>query len=71
MAGTYHPQNGPANYEASCFTCPEGLFGTKGDVGPTCTAICPAGNFCPAGTPNTDIPQCQAGTYSFLEGKVS
>ena len=58
--GTYNPYSGMI----ACINCPKGYYCDK--TKDTTTKIaCPAGNYCPAGTPGTiNKYQCPAGTYS-------
>ncbi|KAH9255162.1 hypothetical protein BASA81_006921 [Batrachochytrium salamandrivorans] len=70
-AGTFHLQNAISNYEAICSFCPAGYHGVAGETKALCTAICPVGKYCPMGTPSSNVPLCQAGTYNPSQGKSS
>lgn len=70
LGGALSPQrSGEAQCESGAYCvagrrrlCPAGTFGvTPGLASPTCTGVCPAGNYCPEGTVEP-IP-CPAGTY--------
>lgn len=61
--GTYNPSAGASG----CFACPAGRYGsTTGLTKQDCTAVCPKGHFCVAGSANPT--KCPAGTYGATTG---
>ena len=61
--GTYNPSAGASG----CFACPAGRYGsTTGLTQQDCTAVCPVGHYCVAGSASPS--KCPAGTYGATTG---
>ena len=69
LAGTYNPTPGGSTI-AACLQVPAGFYADVAGTSDITTNVCPAGNFCPAGTSVKNANPCPGGKYRSLTGGI-